>query len=207
MSLDDFLSKANQNLTVSKVHLGKVSEASHVANFIKDNSITESGNTKTVTPVYIYALYCEQGRPPIKRRRFTAYLKTFFKQYKSANKIFFRLDPKPFKMPENYSIFKELNQWHYKYQKTKFNNIKHTPEGWMIFLEVTTGRKIFGFDTKESKAAKLADKAAWFYYGPYYDKFNYPSLVKDLTPEDPELISLLQLKKADSHGPQKKETL
>jgi hypothetical protein len=204
MSLEDFLSKANATMDLSKVHNGKASEFSYIANFIRDNSIVEGPNT--VTPDYIYALYCEQNRPPIARRKFTAYLRSFFKTHKTCNIIFFRLDPTPFKLPEGWTIWKELGQTKFKYQKTKFSNIKHTPEGWMIFVELTLGRKIFGWADKEKEAARLADKAAWFYYGPLYDKFNYPSSVEGLTNDDPELQDMLQLKKV-GHGAQKKESL
>ena len=204
MSLEDFLSKANTNMDPSVVHNGKVSEMSYINNFIRDNDIKEGPNT--VTPNYIYALYCEQNRPPIARRKFTAYLKSFFKHYNTRNIIFFRLDPKPFKLPEGWTIWKHLGQSKFKYQKTKFSNIKHTPEGWMIFVELTLGRKLFGWADKEKEAARLADKVAWFYYGPLYDKFNYPNSVKGLTNDDPELQDLLQLKKAKD-GPQKKESI
>lgn len=204
-SLDDFLQKANTSMNIHPIYNGRVSELSYISNFIRDNAVKEGPNT--VTPEYIYALYCEQNRPPIARRKFTAYLRSFFKTYKTRNIIFFRLDTKPFKMPEGWTIWKELNQNRFKYQKTKFKNIKHTPEGWMIFIELTLGRKLFGFVNKEKEAARLADKAAWFYYGPYYDKFNYPSSVEDLTNEDPELQRLLQLKKVEADGPQKKESL
>lgn len=191
-------------MDVSKIYNGKASELSYINNFIRDNGIQEGPNT--ITPDYIYALYCEQNRPPIARRKFTAYLRSFFKTYKTRNIIFFRLDNKPFRLPEGWTIWKELGQTKFKYQKTKFRNIKHTPEGWMIFVELTLGRKLFGFVAVEKEAAKLADKVAWFYYGPLYDKFNYPSLVEGLTNDDPELRALLQLKKVED-GSQKKETL
>lgn len=186
-------------MDVSAVYNGRASELSYINNFIRDNSIQEGPNT--VTPDYIYTLYCEQNRPPIARRKFTAYLKSFFKVYKTRNIIFFRLDNKPFKMPEGWTIWKMLGQTKFKYQKTKFKNIKHTPEGWLIFIELTLGRKIFGWVEKERDAARLADKVAWFYYGPLYNKFNYPSSVEGLTNEDPELKALLQLKKVENDNP------
>ncbi len=203
-SLDELLSQANETRVI-RIPNAKVAEESHIFNFIKDNDIKEG--TATVPMRFIYALYCEQHRPPIKGKRFSMYFRLFFKKHFSADKSFYRLDPTPFGMPEGYTIWKELGQNKWKYKKTKYQNIKSTPDGWMIYLEVQGGRQIFGFERNEQKAAKLADKILWFYYGPNYTKFNFRKEVLSLTEEDPQLQALLNLKKDNSDRTQKKESL
>ncbi len=199
--LDDILSTANQQRT-EKVFHARVAEESHIFNFIRDNSIQEG---KTAIPMrFIYALYCEQHRPPIKGKRFAMYFKTFFKKYFSGPKTFYRLDPKPFNLPQNYGLWKELRKFNWKYEKTKYRNIKSTPDGWMIYLDIQGGREIYGFDKVERRAARTADKILWFYYGPQYSKFNFPKQVINLTDSDPELQALLTLKK-DEHEQASKE--
>lgn len=202
-SLDDFLAEADRHRAIGPI--AKISEESHIYNFIKDNDIKEGKST--VPPRYIYALYCEQNRPAIKAKTFSMYFKAFFKKHFTADKTFYRLDPKPFNMPENYSIWKEFSYNKFKYKKTKFNNIKSTPEGWMIYLEIKQGRKIFGFCQTENAAARKADKLAWFYYGPNYEKFNFKNNIQNFKEEDPELQGLLTLKKVAEDGPSKKESL
>ncbi len=197
--LDQVLAEAGKH----RIRHHKISEQSHIQNFINDNEIKEG--TSTVPVKYVYALYCDQLRPPIARRRFTMYFKTFFKRHNTASKHFYRLDPSPFNMPENYSIWKEQWQRKFIYKKTKYNNIKSTPEGWMIYLNVLTGRKIFKFESDEIRAARTADLVAWFYFGPDYKKFNFPTKAK-LIKEDDELLALLRLKK-DMDDKQQKETL
>lgn len=202
-SLDDILSSANEH-RVERVSHAKVAEESHIYNFIKDNNITEGPDTVPVR--FIYALYCDQHRPGIKPKRFSMYFKNYFKKHYSADKSYYRLNRAPFNMPEGYTIWKEQGQRKWKYKKTKYNNLKSTPNGWMIYLEVQGGRQIFGFEGDEVRAAKLADKILWFYYGPNYTKFNFPKDVRTLTEQDPELLELLTLQK-DTYGPQKKDSV
>ncbi len=203
-SLDDILSSASDHRT-ARVHNAKVAEESHIFNFIKDNDIKVG--TCAVPMQYIYALYCEQFRPPIKGKRFSMYFKLFFEKKFSADRCFYRLDPTPFKMPENWTLWKEIGQNKWKYKKTKFNNIRSTPDGWMIYIDVQGGRKIIGFEHHESKAALYADKVLWFYYGPNYTKFNFKSSIKGLSEADPDLQRLLTLKKVKNDSPQEKESL
>lgn len=203
-TIDEFLAEANRIREIGPIDNAKISEESHIYNFIKDNGIKEGKNTVPIR--YIYALYCEQNRPAIRAKRFAMYFKNFFKKYFTADKTFYRLDGTPFNLPKNYTIWKELSVSKFQYKKTKYNNIKSTPEGWMIFLEIQQGRKVFGFCKSETLAAKRADKIAWFYYGPSYEKFNFRELVIDFKDTDPELQNLLTLKK-DSDGKTKKESL
>lgn len=184
----------------------KASEFNNVKMFIEENHIKIG--TFAVPNKYVYATYCEQNRPPMSRRRMMAYFNTFFKRVNSGAKFFYRLDPTPFNIPEGYTIWKDFVQQTFQYKKTRHYNIKSTPEGWMVFLDMPNdgGRKIFGFYALQSRAAHVADRVAWFYFGPKYLKFNYPKKSK-LIKEDDELLGFLQLKKEAMDDPSKKESI
>jgi len=190
--LDDFLSKLNSTGVLSKPN-AKVKEISHIHNFIVDNDIKVG--KFAVPPKYIYGLYCEQQRPPIKPKTFSKYFRTFFKKGFSADKVFYRLDPVPFKMPAGYTLWKEMNLSKFQYKKTKYSNIKSTPDGWMVYLEFTEGRKIFTFLPSEKKAAGLADRLAVFYFGENYPKLNFKNRI---LLEDESLLHILQGKQTSN---------
>ncbi len=201
-SFSDYLTEESKH----RVFNHKASELNFIKMFIAENDIKIG--TFAVPSKYVYALYCEQARPPLAWRRFTMYFATFFERKNTGDKWFYRLDPKPFNIPEGYTIWKDKIQNKFKYKKTKYCNIKSTPEGWMAYLNMPNngGRKIFGFHKQELKAAQLIDRAAWFYFGPEYNKFNFPLTIKNIK-EDDVLLKLLQLKKVDQDDPSKKESL
>lgn len=201
-TLDDILSTANAH-GIQRLHNAKVAEESHIFNFIKDNDVKEGSAALPVR--FIYALYCEQNRPGIKRRRFSMYFKLFFRKRITGAKTYYRLDPTPFNIPQNYTIWKEQGQKRWKYKKTKYNNIKSTPEGWMVYLEVKGGRQVYAFMGSEPKAALAADRVTWFFYGPNYTKFNFPKEVINFKETDLELLELLTLEKDAYDKTSKKE--
>ena len=187
--LDKILSEANRFHNVDSKVTGDINELSYISSFIEDNEIV-AGPT-AIDAVPIYALYCDQNRPPIARRRFTHFFGNFFPQHKTGNLIFYRLVISPFKVGKGYTVWKEVaRRKRFKYQTTKFNNIKSTPEGWMVYLEINDYRKILGFIENEVRAARLADQAAMFYFGPNYPKLNFK--YRKQFQETPELLALLQ---------------
>lgn len=180
--LSDIASKSSLNANFD------IKEISYVESFIKDNKIVVGKST--ITPDIIYALYCDQHRPPLARRTFAKYFKTFFTRKFSGNVNFYFLDPVPFNVHPSFSVWKIKALRNFKYLKTKYNNIKHTPEGYMIFIEFgqNQGRRIFGFERSEKKAAQLADQLALYYFGETYPKLNFKNSVLK---EDEVLLNLL----------------
>ncbi len=198
-TLDESLAEINRQSTGSGT---SIKQLNYIFNFIKDNDIKAGA---TAVPIkYIYMLYCDQQRPVIRRRRFAYYFKKFFPHKAAAHRVYFRLDPSPFKMPAGYTIWKEQAADKFKFKKSKFHNIKHTPDGWMIYLDLPAGRKLFQALKSESKAARMADKLAYFYFGPDYNKFNFKK--KEFF-EDAVLLTLLQQGKLRENDPQEKETI
>lgn len=196
-NLDDFLQKANDRQV--KGHFS-IKELSWIDTFIKENNIKEG---ETALPNrFIYALYCLQERPGIKPRKFGNLFKTFFKHRKAGNYIYYRLDPTPFNIPAHYSFWRELTYKKFNYKKTKFHNIKSTPDGWMVYLDFPQGRQIYGFFGAENKAARMADKLAYYFYGDTYKKFNFQDGKYE---EDEVLLQLLRQGKSRSNEPEKTE--
>jgi hypothetical protein len=185
-NFDDILSDINKNRDINLKYSDN-SRINYIQNFIKDNNIVEGKDAVPV--IYIYSLYCEQLRPPMPRRSFAKLFKTLFKRQNAGKIHFYRLDRTPFKMPANYTIWKELGKFKFEYKKSKFKNIKHTPEGWMVYLDYETGRRIYGFYKTPIKAARIADQIALFYYGPNYDKLNFSDTKLK---EDAKLLEILQ---------------
>jgi len=119
-SLDTFLQKASDDVGG---HNFNIKQMNHIDKFIQDNNIKEG--TFAVPMKMIYDLYCDQERPPIRSRTFTRYFTKFFKRKKARLSVFyFSLDPKPFKIPQGWTLWKHLNASRFKYRKSKYNNIK-----------------------------------------------------------------------------------
>ncbi len=168
MSLDDILSQVNSAAGEKNYN---IKQMNYIHSFIKDNDI-KTGTT-AMSMKYIYALYCEQERMPIRKNTFTRYFKKFFPFKEVGHRAYFRLDPTPFKMPQGWTIWKEISVSKFKYKKSRFKNIKSTPEGWLVYLDLPGGRHLYSFHRSEVEAAKKADSLALFYFGPTYKNFNY----------------------------------
>ncbi len=190
-NIDDILSILN-NTKVSSNWSATNSDFQEIKQFIEDNTI-ENGS-KAIPTKYIYALYVEQERTPIKKGVFSFCFSKFFKSKRSRYGFYYHLNPLPFNLPVNYSMYRELKP-NFKYKKTRYNNIKSTPDGWMLFLDFKEeGRKVFSFIRHETNAAKLADRLAFYYFGPTYKYFNYPNLIKNYTPTDVSIFQDLKHK-------------
>lgn len=151
-----------------------IKEMSFIENFIKENGIVDG--KQTVSNKYVYALYCEQNRPPMARRIFGRYFKLFFKRYQTGGLFFYRLNPEPFKLPPGYSVFKGRNLKVYDVPTVKYHNVLWTPDGWIPYVEFEHGRKLLAIQEGLQKAVRIADQAALYYHGPKYPKFNRKSI-------------------------------
>lgn len=162
-----------------------IKELSFIQNFIKDNDIKD-GKT-CITTARVYAFYCEQNRPPLPRRIFTRYFSYYFKRGMGVNVQYYKLDPAPFNLPPNYSIWRGKRRKKFTFKKSKYKNVIWTPEGWMAYIDLP-GRKIIGFYKQEYIAAKMADQTAKFYLGDNYQNFNF----KQIKTEGKELLGALR---------------
>ncbi len=148
-----------------------VSRLTWIMDFIKKTNL-EPGNTY-VFGKDLYALYCSQNNPPLRRKIFTQLFVHFFKIYRNyAGTWVFKLNPAPLNLPLNYSVWRRPPK-KYEIKKTKFKNIQHTPEGWMVYLDIEHRRRFFGWVRGEKFAARAADQCALLYYGENYHNLNF----------------------------------